>query len=409
MGSIEQAIEEIKQGRLIIVVDDEGRENEGDVVCAADFITPAKINFMISQCRGLVCAPVTGGTAARLNIQPMVQNNEDPKGTAFTVSVDAASRHGVTTGISAADRAVTAKLLADPRATAADFQRPGHVFPLIARPGGVLRRAGHTEAAVDLAVYAGLQPAAVICEIIKPDGTMARLDDLKIFAQEHGLNIYTVQDLIRYSLRQNILIERTEEVQLPTKFGIFRAVGFREKNSGHEHLAILKGSIGGGEDVLVRVHSECLTGDVFGSQRCDCGPQLEKALCLIEKAGRGVLLYMKQEGRGIGLVNKLKAYKLQEKGRDTVEANEDLGFPADLRDYGIGAQILADLGIRSIRLLTNNPQKIVGLEGYGLKIISREPIVVEPTAHNQKYLDTKELKLGHLLKDQRVSQKTAEK
>ena len=396
MSKIEQAIAEIRQGKLIIVVDDEARENEGDVVCAADFITPEKINFLISQCKGLVCAPITMETAARLNIQPMVQNNEDPKKTAFTVSVDAAGKHGVTTGISAADRAVTAKLLADPQAAAADFNRPGHIFPLIARTGGVLRRAGHTEAAVDLALYAGLSPAAVICEIIKPDGTMARLDDLCAFAAEHQLNIYTVRDLIEYSLSRNILIERTEEVQLPTAHGVFKAVGFREKNSGQEHLALIKGDIGG-EDVLTRVHSECLTGDVFGSLRCDCGKQLDYALHAIEQEGRGVLLYMKQEGRGIGLVNKLKAYKLQENGRDTVEANEELGFPADLRDYGIGAQILASLGVRSIRLLTNNPKKIVGLEGYGIKITGREPVIIEPTQHNRKYLDAKKVKLGHLL------------
>ncbi|MDR1324274.1 MAG: bifunctional 3,4-dihydroxy-2-butanone-4-phosphate synthase/GTP cyclohydrolase II [Candidatus Margulisbacteria bacterium] len=396
MSKIEQAIAEIKQGKMIIVVDDETRENEGDVVCAADFITPEKINFMISQCKGLVCAPITAETAARLYIQPMVQNNEDPKKTAFTVSVDAAAKHGVTTGISAADRAVTARLLVDPQATAADFNRPGHIFPLIAKPGGVLRRVGHTEAAIDLALYAGLSPAAVICEIIKPDGTMARLDDLRVFAAEQQLNIYTVRDLIEYSLRQNILVERTEEVQLPTTHGVFKAVGFREKNSGHEHLALLKGEVGG-EDVLTRVHSECLTGDVFGSLRCDCGVQLERALAAIEKAGRGILLYMKQEGRGIGLVNKLKAYKLQEEGRDTVEANEELGFPADLRDYGIGAQILASLGVRSIRLLTNNPKKIVGLEGYGIKITGREPLIIEPTQHNHKYLDAKKRKLGHLL------------
>ncbi|MDR1453582.1 MAG: bifunctional 3,4-dihydroxy-2-butanone-4-phosphate synthase/GTP cyclohydrolase II [Candidatus Margulisbacteria bacterium] len=400
MNKIEQAIAEIQQGKMIIVVDDEARENEGDVVCAADFITPEKINFMISQCKGLVCAPITAETAARLHIQPMVQNNEDPKKTAFTVSVDAAGKHGVTTGISAADRAVTARLLADPQAAAADFTRPGHVFPLIAKAGGVLRRAGHTEAAVDLALYAGLSPAAVICEIIKPDGTMARLDDLRVFAAEQQLNIYTVRDLIAYSLSRNILIERTEEVHLPTARGIFKAVGFREKNSGHEHIALLKGDIGG-EDVLTRVHSECLTGDVFGSLRCDCGKQLDYALHAIEQAGRGVLLYMKQEGRGIGLVNKLKAYKLQENGRDTVEANEDLGFPADLRDYGIGAQILASLGVRSIRLLTNNPKKIIGLEGYGIKITGREPIVIEPTPHNRKYLDAKKTKLGHLLPDDR--------
>ncbi len=394
---IEQAIQEIRAGKMIIVVDDEDRENEGDIVCAAEKITPDIVNFMISHAKGLVCVPIDEALGRKLNIQPMVEKNEDAKNTAFTVSVDASPEYGITTGISASERAKTIQIMLEPKSVSADLRRPGHIFPLIARDGGVLRRAGHTEAAVDLASLAGLKPAGVICEIIKPDGEMARMPDLKIFAKAHGLNIYTIQDLIQYRFHNTLLVKKTADVKLPTKFGNFTAIGFEEIATGVQHFAAIKGDLGAGEDVLVRVHSECLTGDVFGSLRCDCGNQLEHALEIIEAEGRGVLLYMRQEGRGIGLFNKLMAYHLQDEGRDTVEANVDLGFAADLRDYGIGAQILKLLNINSLRLLTNNPRKVVGLEGYGLKIIERIPVICEHNPHNTRYLQTKRNKLDHLL------------
>lgn len=396
MEKIQQAIKEIKKGRIIIVVDDENRENEGDLFCAADFANSAKINFMIKYGRGLVCMPIEKSRAQLLNIPIMVTNNEDPKNTAFTVSVDAVKKYGVSTGISASDRAKTIQVILNPKSGPKDLHRPGHIFPLIAQNGGVLKRAGHTEAAVDLAKLAGLRPAGVICEIIKDNGEMARMPDLKIFAKKHGLNIYTIKDLIKYRLKKESLIEKTSEVNLPTKYGEFKAIAFRDLTTGQEHLAVLAGHRGNGENVLVRVHSECLTGDVFGSHRCDCGEQLAAALKMISKKGRGLLLYMRQEGRGIGLFNKIRAYDLQDTGRDTVQANVELGFEADMRDYGIGAQILHELGIKSINLITNNPRKIVGLEGYGIKINKRIPLVCSPTKYNIKYLKTKKQKLGHI-------------
>lgn len=394
---IEQAIQEIRAGKMIIVVDDADRENEGDIVCAAEKITPEIVNFMISHAKGLVCVPIEESLGRKLDIQPMVEKNEDTKNTAFTVSVDAAPGHGITTGISASERAKTIQVMLKESSGPQDLRRPGHIFPLIARDGGVLKRAGHTEAAVDLARLAGLTPAGVICEIIKPDGEMARMPDLETFAKNHGLNIYTIRDLIQYRFHHTLLVRKTADVKLPTKFGNFTAIGFEEIATGIQHFAAIKGDISSGQDVLLRVHSECLTGDVFGSLRCDCGNQLEHALHMIEKEGRGILLYMRQEGRGIGLFNKLMAYHLQDEGRDTVEANVELGFAPDLRDYGIGAQILKLLGVSSLRLLTNNPRKVVGLEGYGIKIIERVPIVCDHNQHNAKYLHTKKNKLDHFL------------
>jgi 3,4-dihydroxy 2-butanone 4-phosphate synthase/GTP cyclohydrolase II len=393
-NTIDEAIEDIKKGKMLIVVDDEDRENEGDLVMAAQFATPEAINFMASQGKGLVCMPLIGSRLDELDIQQMVKNNTDTHETAFTVSVDAFE---TTTGISAHERALTIKKLIDPNTKSSDLRRPGHVFPLRYKDGGVLRRAGHTEASIDLAILAGLYPAAVICEIMNEDGTMARVPELMIFAKKHNLKIITIADLINYRRKKEKLIKKVVSTKLPTKYGEFNVSVYQDIIDNHSHLALIKGTITGDQPVLVRVHSECLTGDVFRSNRCDCGDQLATAMRMIEKEGTGVLLYMRQEGRGIGLLNKLKAYKLQDEGKDTVEANELLGFPADLRDYGIGAQILADIGIKQIKLLTNNPKKIAGLEGYGLKVVERVPIVIPPCPTNIKYLTTKKKKLGHML------------
>lgn len=393
---VEDLIADIRLGRLVIIVDDEDRENEGDLVCAASKITPGAINFMATHGRGLICAPITQEAAERLGLPLMVRRNTESHGTNFTVAVDAAD--GVTTGISAADRARTVQILANPLAEPRDLVRPGHILPLQAKQGGVLRRAGHTEAAVDLARLAGLEPAGVICEILNEDGTMARLPQLLEFAGKHDLKIGTIEALIDYRRSQEKLIERIERIQMPTDYGNFDLVVYASKlNPEEHHLALVKGEIRSEEPVLVRVHSECLTGDVFGSRRCDCGSQLHSALAQIEEAGSGVLVYMRQEGRGIGLANKIRAYKLQEEGLDTVEANERLGFGSDLRDYGMGAQILYDLGVRQIRLMTNNPRKVVGLDGHKLEIVEKVPIRIAPNEHNERYLGTKRDKLGHFL------------
>jgi len=395
-SSIEEVIADIRHGKMVIIVDDEDRENEGDLVCAASKITPEMINFMATHGRGLICAPISQDAAERLGLPLMVRRNTESHGTNFTVAVDAAD--GVTTGISAADRAKTVQVLANPLSEPRDLVRPGHILPLQAKQGGVLRRAGHTEAAVDLARLAGLEPAGVICEILNEDGTMARLPQLMQFAEKHQLRIGTIAALIEYRRSEEKLVERIEKIQMPTDFGTFDLIIYASTlNPDEHHLALVKGEILPEEPVLVRVHSECLTGDVFGSRRCDCGSQLHSALAQIEEAGKGVLVYMRQEGRGIGLANKIRAYKLQEEGLDTVEANERLGFGSDLRDYGMGAQILYDLGVRKIRLMTNNPRKVVGLDGHKLEIVEKVPIRTIPNEHNERYLDTKRDKLGHLL------------
>lgn len=395
-STIEEAIEDIKNGKMVIVVDDPDRENEGDLVIAAEKITPEAINFMAKEGRGLICLSLLKERCEELNIPLMTQENTDPKGTAFCVSIDAHPKFGTTTGISAHDRAITIKLAVSPDAKPQDFVRPGHVFPLMAKSGGVLERTGHTEASIDLAKLAGLYPAGVICEIMKEDGNMARLPDLIKFAKKHNLKIITIADLVHYRLKKEKLVKREAEAFLPTKFGTFKIYGYKSLVDGTEHVALVMGEIKEDEPVLVRVHSECLTGDVFGSLRCDCQSQLHKALGMIAKEGKGVLVYMRgHEGRGIGIVNKIKAYKLQEEGYDTVEANHKLGFGTDLRDFGTGAQILLDLGVRKMRLMTNNPRKIVALEGFDLEIVERVPIEIEPNPHNECYIFTKRDKLGH--------------
>ncbi len=394
--SVEDALQDIRDGKMVIVADDEDRENEGDLVCAASTITPEIVNFMTKHGRGLICVSLTRDRADELDLVPMTDHNTDPHDTAFTVSVDAHRRFGVTTGISAQDRATTIQVLVDPDSRPQDLRRPGHVFPLRAQPGGVLRRVGQTEASVDLARLAGLPPVGVICEILNPDGSMARRPELEAFAREHGLCFITVAQLVAYRLSKERLVKRLAHVQLPTPHGEFRLIGYESLIDNREHVALVKGEVEGRDGVMVRMHSECLTGDVFGSQRCDCGEQLDAAMARIQREGLGAIIYLRQEGRGMGLGNKLRAYELQEQGEDTVEANLSLGFKPDLRDYGIGAQILLDLGLRRIRLLTNNPKKIVGLEGYGLEITGREPLRVRPGAHNARYLETKRRRLGHL-------------
>ena len=394
-SSIPEIIEDFRNGKMIILVDNEDRENEGDLVVAADYCTPEVINFMAMHGRGLICTPMTWERASDLGLNLMVKENTDKYCTAFTVSVDA--KEGTTTGISAHDRAHTVRVLIDERTRPEDLRKPGHIFPLAARNGGVLVRAGHSEGAVDLARLAGLKPAGVICEILREDGTMARRPDLDRFAEKHGLKIATISDLIKYRQRKEKLVRKTSSADLPTAFGDFKVFTYETEIDASIHIALVKGNPVASDSILVRVHSECLTGDVFASNRCDCGSQLHRAMQIIDKEGLGVILYMRQEGRGIGLSNKIKAYHLQDNGLDTVEANIELGFPADLRDYGIGAQILVDLGLNKIRLLTNNITKVIGLEGYGLEIVERVPIEVEPHNMNMKYLTTKRDKMGHLI------------
>ena len=393
-STVEECLAALKRGEVILVTDDEDRENEGDCICAAEFATLANVNFMATYARGLICMPMSADWCRRLDLPQMVATNTDNHQTAFTVSIDATETK---TGISAEERSMTALKCVRDGVTPDGFRRPGHMFPLQAREGGVLRRAGHTEATVDLCRLAGLKEIGLCCEIMKDDGTMARLPDVKAFAAKHNLKTMTIADLIAYRRRYDKLVERVESVDLPTAHGHFRLTMYKSRITGLEHLALVKGDVADGEPVLVRVHSECFTGDVLGSERCDCGPQLHRAMEMIEKEGRGAVLYMRQEGRGIGLANKLHAYRKQEEGLDTVEANVALGFPPDLRDYGEGAQMLVDLGIRKLRLLTNNPRKIAGLEGYGLEIVERVPIVIPANAHDKRYLDTKREKMGHII------------
>jgi len=396
-GTIEQAIEDLRNGKFVVVADDEDRENEGDLICAAELVTPEMVNFMITHARGWVCLALTPERCDQLGLQQMDSQNTESMRTAFTITIDAHERFGVTTGISASDRAKTIHVAINPQTVPSDLRRPGHVNPVRARPGGVLQRVGHTEAAVDLARLAGLYPAGVMCEILGESGHAMRRDELLEFAKRHGLTFVTVAQLVAYRLRMERLVHRVAEARLPTEYGDFRIIAYQNDVDTAQHVALVMGEVEGRKEVLVRMHSRCLTGDVFHSRRCDCGRQLEAALRQVAEAGEGVIVYLDQEGRGIGLLNKIKAYALQDEGDDTVEANERLGFPPDLRNYGIGAQILRDLGLSSIRVMTNNPRKLVGLEGYGLEIVARVPLLTDPTRDNRAYLDAKRDKLGHLL------------